>query len=90
MVTLNVATPVSHVAAPAATVYLPGEHGDPLYADRSFPLVELFDGFPGSPATWLRRMHLKTVLDTLISSGRVAPFIAVMPVQIVASRHRMR
>jgi len=75
----------SGVRTGPATVYLPPQYGDPGYADRSFPVVELLSGFPGGPATWVRTLHLSTVLNTLIGSGRAAPFIAVAPVQNVAS-----
>lgn len=70
-----------------ALVYLPPEYGNPGYASRSFPVLELLDGFPGSPATWTRTLHLATVMNELVDSGRVAPFIVVMPVQNVASPH---
>lgn len=75
----------SGVRTGPATVYLPPQYGDPGYAERSFPVVELLSGFPGGPATWVRTLHLSSVLNTLIRSGRSAPFIAVAPVQNVAS-----
>jgi len=68
-----------------ATVYLPPQYGDPAYAQRRFPVVELLDGFPGGPATWVRRLHVASLLDSLIRSGRSAPFVAVLPTQNVAS-----
>ncbi len=66
-------------------VYLPPQYGDPAYRDRMFPVVELLDGFPGSPATWTHTLHLQSVLTALIATGRAAPFVAVMPEQNVAS-----
>jgi len=68
-----------------ATVYLPPQYGDPAYANRRFPVMEVLDGFPGGPSTWTRRLHLATVLDSMIATGQAAPFIAVLPVQNVAS-----
>ncbi len=85
LVSLPIAGTRSHVRAGAATAYLPPQYGDPSYADRGFPVVELLSGFPGGPATWVHSLHLATVLDGLIRSGRSAPFIAVVPEQNVAS-----
>jgi pimeloyl-ACP methyl ester carboxylesterase len=68
-----------------ATVYLPPQYGDPAYADRRFPVLELTSGFPASPSTWFRVMHLDSELNYLIATGRSVPFIAVVPVQNVAS-----
>lgn len=75
----------SGVATHTALVYLPPQYGDPAYLDRTFPVVELLSGFPGGPRTWVRRLHVAAVLDTLIATGRAAPFIAVLPEQNVAS-----
>jgi len=85
LVPLPISGTRSGVRTGPATVYLPPQYGDPGYANRSFPVVELLSGFPGGPATWVRTLHLSTVLNTLIGSGRSAPFIAVAPVQNVAS-----
>ncbi|HST47878.1 alpha/beta hydrolase [Jatrophihabitans sp.] len=85
VVSLPVPGTVSGVHAAPATVYLPPQYGAPGYADRSFPVVELLSGFPGGPRTWMHVLHVAGVLDTLIDTGRAAPFIAVIPVQNVAS-----
>lgn len=75
----------SGVRAQQASVYLPPQYSQPSYAERSFPVVELLDGFPGSPATWTGTLHVATVMDSLIASDRTTPFVLVMPVQNVAS-----
>lgn len=64
-----------------ALVYLPAAYFDPAHATKQFPVVELLDGYPGSPQTWVGPMHLQRSADTEINSGRALPFIAVMPVQ---------
>jgi hypothetical protein len=74
----------SGVHAGPATVYLPPQYGDPAYADRSFPVVELLSGFPGGTQPWVRALHVVDVLDGLLRTGRAVPFIAVMPEQNVA------
>jgi pimeloyl-ACP methyl ester carboxylesterase len=68
-----------------ATVYLPPQYGDPAYANRSFPVLELTSGFPATPNTWFRVLHVDSELNYLIDTGRSAPFIAVVPVQNVAA-----
>jgi len=68
-----------------APVYMPPQYGDPAYANRSFPVLELTSGFPATPNTWFRVLHVDSELNYLIDTGRSAPFIAVVPVQNVAS-----
>ncbi len=85
VVALAVPAADSGVLADPATVYLPPQYGDPAYARRSFPVVELLSGFPGGPQSWLRVSHISHVLDHLISTGESVPFIAVIPVQNVVS-----
>jgi pimeloyl-ACP methyl ester carboxylesterase len=70
-----------------ALAYLPPEYGNPAAPDQRFPVVELLDGVPGTPQTWLSGMHLRTVLDTAIRTGHIAPFIAIMPTQNVRAPH---
>jgi S-formylglutathione hydrolase FrmB len=65
-------------------VYLPPQYSQAAYADRRFPVVEVFDGFPGSPSSWLDNLHLASVFDQEIAAGRMAPTIAVLPVQNVS------
>jgi hypothetical protein len=83
VVSLPIPGAVSGVHAAPATVYLPPQYGAPDYADRTFPVVELLSGFPGAPRTWVHVLHVASVLDNLIDTGRAAPFIAVIPVQNV-------
>jgi pimeloyl-ACP methyl ester carboxylesterase len=85
MTTVPITGVRSGIPAHPALVYLPAQYGDPAFADRSFPVVELLSGFPGGPRTWVRQLHVATVLDGLIATGRAAPVIAVIPEQNVAS-----
>lgn len=64
-----------------ALVYLPAAYFDLAHSTKQFPVVEMLDGYPGSPQTWVGPMHLQRSADAEISSGRALPFIAVMPVQ---------
>jgi enterochelin esterase-like enzyme len=73
----------SGLPALPAFVYLPAAYGDPAAKATMFPVVELLDGVPGSPKTWLGPMRLKSILDARIASGQSLPFVAVMPTQNV-------
>ncbi len=64
-----------------ALVYLPAAYFESRYRSRLFPVVELFDGFPGSPRSWQHPLRLPHVADAEIAAGRAQPFVAVMPVQ---------
>ena len=84
VVPMVIAGPASGVVAQPAFVYLPPQYGQAEYAHRSFPVVELLDGYPGSPQSWLQSLHIRQVLDGEIAAGRTVPMIAVMPTQTVA------
>ncbi|MDQ6873784.1 MAG: alpha/beta hydrolase-fold protein [Actinomycetota bacterium] len=85
VVPLPIPGQLSRIPAEPAYAYLPPQYGDPAYAKRSFPVVELLDGYPGSPRSWLQTLHLQQVLDREINAGRTVPMIAVMPTQNVAT-----
>jgi putative tributyrin esterase len=59
-----------------SALYLP-----PGYqAGTRYPAIYLLHGFPGSPSGFYDSLRLATVADGLISSHRLAPFVAIMPV----------
>jgi S-formylglutathione hydrolase FrmB len=68
----------------AGLVYLPVQYGLPEYAHRTFPVLELIAGSPGTPETWTGPLNVARILDREIAAGRSEPFIAVMPSQDVA------
>jgi S-formylglutathione hydrolase FrmB len=59
-----------------SAVYLPPGY-DPT---RRYPVVYLLHGMRGHPSSIWNGMRLATVADTLIVTGEMKPFIAVMPV----------
>ncbi|WP_153505449.1 alpha/beta hydrolase [Cumulibacter manganitolerans] len=62
-----------------AKVYLPGAYfADP---SRTFPVLELLTGYPGSILSWTQAMGLQAELNARIADGSVPPVIAVMPTQ---------
>ncbi|MDH6128549.1 alpha/beta hydrolase-fold protein [Kitasatospora sp. GP82] len=60
-------------------VWTPPQYDDPAYKDKTFPVVELLAGFPGSSSTWFGTMEVSKQLAPLMKSGQVAPFILVSP-----------
>ncbi|MDH6580333.1 alpha/beta hydrolase-fold protein [Kitasatospora sp. MAP5-34] len=60
-------------------VWTPPQYDDPAYKDKTFPVVELLAGYPGSSSTWFGSLFVSKQLAPLMSSGKVAPFILVSP-----------
>ena len=84
VVPLRIEGPTAHlVTGVPSLVYLPAVYGDPAWANVRFPVVELLDGYPGSPQTYTGVLHVQDLLDTLIAEHRMAPTIAVMAVSNV-------
>lgn len=57
-------------------VYLPPCYT--MYADRHYPVLYLFHGMYYSNDQWIR-MGVVEVVDRLVTSGEIPPFIIVMP-----------
>ncbi|MFI6289425.1 alpha/beta hydrolase [Streptomyces sp. NPDC051018] len=60
-------------------IWLPPQYGEPAHRNRTFPVVELLPGFPGSSKNWFTKLKAPQQIEPLIASGRVAPFILVAP-----------
>ncbi|GAA2135319.1 hypothetical protein GCM10009760_13740 [Kitasatospora kazusensis] len=63
-------------------VWTPPQYDDPAYKDKTFPVVELLGGYPGSSSTWFGDsggMAISKQLAPLMKSGQVTPFILVSP-----------
>ena len=60
-------------------VYLP--HGYERDRRLRYPVIEAAHGYPGSPRTWIRRLHIKAYLDREIATGRMAPTVVLLPYQ---------
>ncbi|SCG54061.1 alpha/beta hydrolase [Micromonospora humi] len=76
--TVDVAGTASGVSRPML-VYVPAAY-DTSPGTR-FPVIEAFDGFPGSPTTWVRGLDVAGYLDSEISAGRMAPTVVLFPPQ---------
>ncbi|MDH6114537.1 enterochelin esterase-like enzyme/preprotein translocase subunit SecG [Kitasatospora sp. MAP12-15] len=60
-------------------VWTPPQYDDPAYKDKTFPVVELLAGFPGSSSAWFGSMDVSKQLAPLMTSGQVTPFILISP-----------
>ncbi|MEV4555368.1 alpha/beta hydrolase-fold protein [Kitasatospora sp. NPDC049285] len=60
-------------------VWLPPQYNDPAFKDKTFPVVELLPGWPGSSKTWFGTLKVSEQLKPMMQSGQVAPFILVSP-----------
>ncbi|WP_030764248.1 alpha/beta hydrolase [Streptomyces sp. NRRL F-2664] len=60
-------------------VWLPPQYDDPAYKDKKFPVVELIPGIPGTGKSWFQGLKVHEVLEPLMKSGKVQPFILVSP-----------
>lgn len=60
-------------------VWLPPQYNDPSYKDKTFPVVELLPGWPGSSSTWYGTLKVSERLKPLMQSGQVTPFILISP-----------
>lgn len=59
--------------------WLPPQYSDPAYRHRRFPVVEFLPGQPEQPAGVFRGFQLVSTAEAAISSGRVPPFVLVVP-----------
>ncbi|MFF8972199.1 alpha/beta hydrolase [Streptomyces sp. NPDC014995] len=60
-------------------VWLPPQYDDPAHRHRTFPVVELLPGYPGSAKSWFGTLRAHEQLLPLMREGKVAPFILVAP-----------
>lgn len=60
-------------------VWLPPQYDDPAYKNKTFPVVEVLPGFPGSAKAWFGTLNVNTQLKPMMEKGEVAPFIIVAP-----------
>jgi enterochelin esterase-like enzyme len=69
-----------------AYAYLPPGYDDRLKAEQ-LPVLEVLDGYPGSPHVWFSALHAQSLLDQEIVSGRMAPTVVIFPYQSPSSTH---
>jgi enterochelin esterase-like enzyme len=64
-------------------VWVPPGYDSPANAHRTYPVVELLPGYPGSPSTWFRAVHGVAALQHAMAAGQAHPFILVAPTTMV-------
>jgi hypothetical protein len=77
-VRLTVSGRLSHLRR-TVFVYLPPQYFQKQYATYRFPVLELFNGFPGQPQDWLNVLGVNASLDNLTRAGLARPAVLVMP-----------
>lgn len=60
-------------------VSLPQGYQDPVNADRSYPVIVAFHGYPGSPQVWMQGVNLVPSIDALSARHVMDDAIVVAP-----------
>jgi len=60
-------------------VSLPAGYQDPANAARTYPVIEAFHGFPGSPEVWIQGVNLVPSIDAMSAQGVMSDAIVVAP-----------
>jgi pimeloyl-ACP methyl ester carboxylesterase len=80
IVQFEVTGKASAIRAPVFA-YLPPGYDSAEGKRTRYPVIEAFDGYPGTPNTWLRRLDVQNILDKEINSHRMAPTVVLFPYQ---------
>jgi enterochelin esterase-like enzyme len=78
MLALTVPGPVSKLKL-SMYVYLPAGYSQSPRTE--FPVIEATHGYPGTAATWLRKLRVQHYLDAEMAAGRMAPTVVLFPMQ---------
>jgi enterochelin esterase-like enzyme len=76
--TVSVSGPLSKVSG-TVVVWLPRSYTDVGSAHRTYPVIEVFHGVPGSPLEYENGMDLGGMLAGLVAGGHIRDAILVMP-----------
>ncbi|MEO3939060.1 alpha/beta hydrolase-fold protein [Dermatophilaceae bacterium Soc4.6] len=60
-------------------VQLPADYSSPGAATRTYPVIEVFQGYPGTPASWLDTAGLASTFDAMAQQHQLADAIVVSP-----------
>jgi len=60
-------------------VSLPAGYQDPANAAKTYPVIEAFHGFPGSPEVWIQGVNLVPSIDAMSAQGVMSDAIVVAP-----------
>jgi S-formylglutathione hydrolase FrmB len=74
---VGIVGPTTHITTPAY-VYLPPEYFQPRYRTRTFPVVVVLSGYPGTARALVDKLHYPRTAQHLVKDGRMRPTILVM------------
>ena len=77
LLSLTIPSTTSGLDVGGSYVYLPPQYRVAAYATTTFPVVQAFNGSPGTPVDWINGIKADTQLDAAINSHRMAPAIVV-------------
>jgi hypothetical protein len=60
-------------------VQLPAGYTSAALANDTYPVLEAFYGYPGSPQAWLKTLHLRQYVDRAVSAHQLRTPLIVMP-----------
>ncbi len=60
-------------------VYLPPQYFRAGYSRYRFPVIELLNGYPGTPADWVNVVGITSAYQALLADGAVKPAVLLMP-----------
>jgi S-formylglutathione hydrolase FrmB len=66
-------------------VYLPAAYQQPADQHTAFPVIEALHGYPGSPRSWLDKLHVQRYLDQEMATGRMPPTVVLFPRQTTSA-----
>jgi enterochelin esterase-like enzyme len=76
--TYRVKGPASGVTA-SVVVVLPAGYSDLAKASTHYPVIEAFQGYPGSASTWTRSMDIGGAIAARVAAKRMSPALIVIP-----------
>ena len=78
MITYTVTGPLSGITG-TVLVQLPPGYTEVAAAAVRYPVLETFQGYPGSPAQWINTMQLGSIMADTVAANRMRPALIVSP-----------
>jgi hypothetical protein len=78
VISFTVTGPLSGITG-TIMVQLPPGYTDPANASVRYPVLETFQGYPGTPVEWINRMQLGTVMADAVAAKRMRSALIVSP-----------
>jgi enterochelin esterase-like enzyme len=78
VISYKVKGPASGVTG-SVVVELPAGYSDPAKAHTRYPVIEAFQGYPGTAETWTERMDIGGAIAARVAAGRMRPAMVVIP-----------